>query len=85
MKKPEYFGKYGKIFKVVINQNTVYSGAQVSCKKTFSVGVAKAVQKCYVHVYVYVYFGQHALYSTCSIHIVQWVHLYSLHGELHVY
>ena len=33
LKKPEYFGKYGKIFKVVINQNTVYSGAQVSCKR----------------------------------------------------
>ena len=36
LKKPEYFGKYGKIFKVVINQNTVYSGAQVSCKGSFS-------------------------------------------------
>ena len=34
LKKPEYFGKYGKIFKVVINQNTVYSGAQVSCKRS---------------------------------------------------
>eukprot|EP00731_Ephydatia_muelleri_P025538 Em0017g621a len=28
LKKPEYFGKYGKIYKVVINNSTVYNGAQ---------------------------------------------------------
>lgn len=29
LKKNEYFGKYGKIYKVVINNHTIYSGAQV--------------------------------------------------------
>eukprot|EP00731_Ephydatia_muelleri_P025412 Em0017g495a len=28
LKKSEYFGKYGKIYKVVINNSTVYNGAQ---------------------------------------------------------
>lgn len=30
LKKQEYFGKYGKIVKVVINSSTSYAGAQVS-------------------------------------------------------
>ncbi len=30
LKKNEYFGKYGKIYKVVINNHTIYSGTQVS-------------------------------------------------------
>ena len=29
LKKYEYFGKYGRIYKVVINNHTVYNGAQV--------------------------------------------------------
>ncbi len=29
LRKTEYFGKYGKIFKVVINNHTVYNGTQV--------------------------------------------------------
>jgi hypothetical protein len=29
LKKNEYFGKYGKIYKVVINNHTIYNGAQV--------------------------------------------------------
>lgn len=29
LKKAEYFGKYGKIYKVVINNHTIYNGAQV--------------------------------------------------------
>ena len=29
LRKNEYFGKYGKIYKVVINNSTVYNGAQV--------------------------------------------------------
>lgn len=29
LKKHEYFGKYGKIHKVVINQSTTYAGSQV--------------------------------------------------------
>ncbi|KOB78333.1 CCR4-NOT transcription complex subunit 4 [Operophtera brumata] len=29
LKRQEYFGKYGKIHKVVINQNNTYAGAQV--------------------------------------------------------
>ena len=29
LKKPEYFGKFGKIVKVVINSHTVYTGNQV--------------------------------------------------------
>jgi hypothetical protein len=29
LKKHEYFGKYGKTIKVVINQSTSYAGAQV--------------------------------------------------------
>ena len=35
LKKPEYFGKFGKIHKVVINQNTAYAGSQtqVGCRK----------------------------------------------------
>ena len=32
LKRNEYFGKYGKIYKVVINNHTVYNGAQVSLK-----------------------------------------------------
>lgn len=30
LKKHEYFGKFGKIHKVVINQSTSYAGAMVS-------------------------------------------------------
>ena len=30
LKRQEYFGKYGKILKVVINSSTSYAGAQVS-------------------------------------------------------
>ena len=33
LKKHEYFGKFGKIHKVVINQSTSYAGAQVGDKK----------------------------------------------------
>ena len=29
LRKNEYFGKYGKIYKVVINNSTVYNGSQV--------------------------------------------------------
>ena len=29
LKKHEYFGKFGKIHKVVINQSTTYAGSQV--------------------------------------------------------
>ena len=29
LKKNEYFCKYGKIYKVVINNHTIYNGAQV--------------------------------------------------------
>ena len=29
LKRNEYFGKYGKIYKVVINNHTIYNGAQV--------------------------------------------------------
>lgn len=32
LKKHEYFGKFGKIHKVVINQSTSYAGAQVRTK-----------------------------------------------------
>ena len=30
LKKNEYFGKFGRIYKVVINNHTVYNGAQVN-------------------------------------------------------
>lgn len=30
LKKHEYFGKFGKIHKVVINQSTSYAGSQVN-------------------------------------------------------
>ena len=30
LKKNEYFGKFGRIYKVVINNHTVYSGVQVN-------------------------------------------------------
>lgn len=33
LKKNEYFGKYGKIYKVVINNHTIYNGAQVRGKR----------------------------------------------------
>lgn len=36
LKKHEYFGKYGKIHKVVINQSTSYAGAQVRSLCAFS-------------------------------------------------
>lgn len=35
LKKHEYFGKFGKIHKVVINQSTSYAGAQVYHFKFF--------------------------------------------------
>lgn len=31
LKRPEYFGRFGKIHKVVINNSTSYAGSQVSC------------------------------------------------------
>ncbi|KAL5479386.1 hypothetical protein EMCRGX_G022906 [Ephydatia muelleri] len=34
LKKPEYIGKYGKIYKVVINNSTVYNGAQSGLLKS---------------------------------------------------
>lgn len=34
LKKHEYFGKFGKTHKVVINQSTSYAGSQVSVNKT---------------------------------------------------
>lgn len=34
LKKNEYFGKYGRIYKVVINNHTVYNGAQVRARIT---------------------------------------------------
>ncbi len=37
LKKTEYFGKYGKIYKVVINNHTIYNGAQVR-KRLFVCG-----------------------------------------------
>lgn len=33
LKKNEYFGKYGRIYKVVINNHTVYNGAQVNMEE----------------------------------------------------
>lgn len=30
LKRPEYFGRFGKIHKVVINNSTSYAGSQVS-------------------------------------------------------
>ena len=35
LKRNEYFGKYGKIYKVVINNHTIYNGAQVSEDKMY--------------------------------------------------
>lgn len=36
LKKHEYFGKYGKIHKVVINPSTAYAGVQVCIIVKFS-------------------------------------------------
>ena len=39
LKRQEYFGKFGKILKVVINNHTVYSGQQVMlhiCKYVYT-------------------------------------------------
>ena len=30
LRKPEYFGKFGKILKVVVNQSPSYAGSQVN-------------------------------------------------------
>ena len=38
LRKNEYFGKFGKIHKVVINHSTSYAGAQVSNTTTLVVG-----------------------------------------------
>ena len=32
LKKHDYFGKFGKIHKVVVNQSTSYAGSQVNIK-----------------------------------------------------
>ena len=32
MRKPDYFGKFGKIHKVVINHSTQYAGAQLQVR-----------------------------------------------------
>lgn len=40
LKKPEYFGKFGKIHKVVINQSTSYAGSQV-CMQYFKPAIDK--------------------------------------------
>ena len=40
LRKTEYFGKYGRIFKVVINNHTVYNGTQVH---TIYTGVCKSL------------------------------------------
>ena len=36
LKKHEYFGKFGKMHKVVINPNTSYAGSQVSAHHYYS-------------------------------------------------
>ena len=33
LKKPDYFGKFGKIHKVVINHSTQYAGSQIQVKQ----------------------------------------------------
>lgn len=35
LKRPEYFGKFGKIHKVVINNSTSYAGSQVTNYRGF--------------------------------------------------
>ena len=35
LKKPDYFGKFGKIHKVVINHSTQYAGSQLQVTKTY--------------------------------------------------
>ena len=32
LKKPDYFGKFGKIHKVVINHSTQYAGSQIQVR-----------------------------------------------------
>lgn len=41
LKRNEYFGKYGKIYKVVINNHTIYNGAQVCGEGGRQVGCDK--------------------------------------------
>ena len=36
LKKPDYFGKFGKIHKVVINHSTQYAGSQMQVSFSFS-------------------------------------------------
>lgn len=35
LKRPEYFGRFGKIHKVVINNSTSYAGSQVSSQTLY--------------------------------------------------
>lgn len=54
LKKHEYFGKFGKIHKVVINQSTSYAGAQVSFNYIhilFQMFIAIALPRHALHVY----------------------------------
>ena len=37
LKKPDYFGKFGKIHKVVINHSTQYAGSQMQVRELFQV------------------------------------------------
>ena len=46
LKKPDYFGKFGKIHKVVINHSTQYAGSQMQVREFFQVLLVIIVNVC---------------------------------------
>lgn len=50
LKRPEYFGRFGKIHKVVINNSTSYAGSQV--KHLIKLSILKSYYHYYHHYYL---------------------------------
>eukprot|EP00731_Ephydatia_muelleri_P014448 Em0008g168a len=67
LKKPEYFGKYGKIYKVVINNSTVYNGAQ-DCMYLHELGDEEAS-----FTKEDIQMGKHQLYETAILEVTNTV------------
>ena len=49
LKKPDYFGKFGKIHKVVINHSTQYAGSQIQVGQGLGIVIGACNDPIYVH------------------------------------
>ena len=85
LRKQEYFGRFGKIVKVVINNHTVYTGNQVrSCKyPVCSIVCDMYVCTCIVSVLC---FYSVSKYSICVSELLYYsVCMYNFSHDIHVY